>query len=44
MEHNFLTEANENFLKSTVNAKSVTDKYYTDNNFFKKVQEFFDEL
>ena len=39
MEHNFLTEANENFLKSTVNAKSVTDKYYTDNNFFKKVQE-----
>jgi hypothetical protein len=39
MQHNFLTEANENFLKSTVTAKSVTDKYYTDNNFFKKVQE-----
>ena len=39
MEHNFLTEANENFLKSTVNAKSLTDKYYTDKNFFKKVQE-----
>lgn len=39
MEHNFLTEANENFLKSTINATSTTDKYYTDKNFFKKTQE-----
>ena len=39
MEHNFLTEASENFLKHAVRAKSTTDKYYTDGNFFKKVQE-----
>ena len=39
MEHNFLTEANEDFLKNAVRVKSITDKHYTDSNFFKKVQE-----
>lgn len=39
MQHNFLTEATNNYLNATVKAKSKTDKFYTDREFFKITQE-----
>ena len=39
MEHNFLTEATKNYLDASVRAKSLTDQFYTDREFFKKTQE-----
>ena len=39
VEHNFLTEKTKDYLNATVKAKSRTDKFYTDQNFFKKTQE-----
>ena len=39
IEHNFLTEATKNYLSATVKAKSRTDKFYTDQNFFKETQK-----
>ena len=39
IEHNFLTEATKNYLNSVVKAKSRTDKFYTDQNFFKETQK-----
>jgi len=39
IEHNFLTEATKNYLNSVVKAKSRTDKFYTDQNFFRETQK-----
>ena len=39
VEHNFLTEKTKDYLNTTLKAKSRTDKFYTDENFFKKSQE-----